>query len=152
MSNGSVRNHRMRESSNRWYRSEICVVNVVNQQLSQLLAIYRISHARLSDFFLIAFAYVWIIRYICEQNCLFFADKSWSLSRQSRQAGTTSERKVSLRIAMVSDFVSPMSFPQSRILFQFLERRKKGGTYVRTYARRRTINVTGRALRNQRRR
>lgn len=90
------------------------------------------------------------------ESCLLFADKSWSLSRQLRQAGATSEGKVSLRIAMASDFVSPVSSPQSRILFQFLERRKKRRyvrTYVRirTYARRRTINVTGRALRNQRR-
>lgn len=55
------------------------------------------------------------------------------LSRDSRVRPERrwNERFLS-RIAMVSDFVSPMSSPQSRILFQFLERRKKGGTYVRS--------------------
>lgn len=67
------------------------------------------------------------------------------------------ERKVSPRIAMVSDFAPLPSAPVSLLSpaaysFSISEKVGKKAIRIRTYARGRTINVTGRALRNQRRR
>lgn len=69
----------------------------------------------------------------------------------------TPERKVSPRIAMVSDFAPLPTAPVSLLSpaaysFSISEKVGKKAIRIRTYARGRTINVTGRALRNQRRR